>query len=353
MGRKRRNSASKKKNTLLIVVLIVIAVIGAVIIGSSAYVSGLNKPFDENNENLVIIAIPTGSSTAKIGEILEENGIIGNAGDFKLYGRIKKYDGRLKAGEYSLAPSMNLEEIFGILVGGHSNTDRFTVPEGLTVSQTADILAEKQLINRDEFMRLIAEGNFDYQFIDGLPAGENRLEGFLFPETYEIFTSAAEEDIINRMLSQFDFVFTDEYYRRAEELGYSVYDIVTIASLIEREARVDEERETVASVIYNRLAAGQQLQIDATVQYALGEQKERLTYKDLEVDSPYNTYKVPGLPAGPICSPGRASIEAALYPADTNYYYYVLKSKDEITHNFAATYSEFLTYKSQYQNSFK
>lgn len=353
MGSKRRNSAGKKKNAVLIVVLAVIAVIGAVIIGGSAYVSGLNKPLDANNENLITVTIPSGSSTSSIGIILEESGVIKDADGFKFYSRIKKYDGKLKAGEYSLSPSMDLEEIFAVIIGGNVNTNRFTVPEGLTVAQTADILADKSLINKDEFMNLIANGNFDYEFMDGLPAGENRLEGFLFPETYDVFTSATEEDIINRMLSQFDLVFTDEYYRRAEELGYSVYDIVTIASLIEREARVDEERATVASVIYNRLAAGQQLQIDATVQYALGEQKERLTYKDLEIDSPYNTYKVPGLPAGPICSPGKASIEAALYPADTNYYYYVLKSKDDITHNFAATYSEFLTYKTQYQNSFK
>ena len=352
MGKKRRNSAVKKKNIIPIVILAVVVVIGAVIIGGSAYVSSLNKPYDLENENLIVISVPSGSSTSEIGSLLQENGIIKSADGFKLYGRIKKYDGKLKAGEYSLSPAMNLEEIFGILVEGHSNTDRFTVPEGLTIAQTADILEDKQMINRDKFMDLIANGNFDYEFMDDLPACEKRLEGFLFPETYEIFTSATEEDIINKMLSQFDLVFTDEYYKRAEELGYSVYEIVTIASLIEREARVDSERATVASVIYNRLAIGQQLQIDATVQYALGEQKERLTYKDLEVDSPYNTYKVQGLPIGPICSPGRASIEAALYPSDTDYYYYVLKSKDEITHNFAETYSEFLTYKSQYQNSF-
>ncbi len=347
MGRKR----SSKKNPLLIIALAVVLVIGIAVIGGNVYIGSIDKAFDADSDEWINITIPMGESTAGIGILLEEKGIIADAGKLRLYSKIKGYDGKLKAGEYSLSPAMTMTEILTMLQSGNANTLRFTVPEGLTIVQVADLLADSGLINREKFMSLIADGNFDYPFMSELPYGENRLEGFLFPETYEVFTTAKEEDILNKMLGQFDFIFSDEYYKRAEELGYSVYEIVTIASLIEREARVDEERPLVASVIYNRLAAGQPLQIDATVQYALGKQKEALTYADLEIDSPYNTYKVPALPAGPICSPGQASIESALYPAESNYYYYVLKSKNEITHNFAETYDEFLVYKSQYQNS--
>lgn len=184
-----------------------------------------------------------------------------------------------------------------------------------------------------------------------LPAGANRLEGFLFPETYDVFATSMEHDIINRLLGQFDAVYKDEYYNRATELGYDLNQIITIASLIERETRVDSERAIVASVIYNRLNMGMALQIDATVQYALGEQKDRLSYKDTEIDSPYNTYKVPGLPPGPICSPGEASIKAALYPENTQYVYYVLDAKMDGSHRFSKSYDEFLKNKNAYINA--
>jgi UPF0755 protein len=150
------------------------------------------------------------------------------------------------------------------------------------------------------------------------------------------------------MLAQFDKLFTEEYYGKAEALGLSINEVVTIASLRERETRVPEERALVASVIMNRLNVGMPLQIDATVQFALGENKERLSYADLEVDSPYNTYKIEGLPPGPICSPRIESIEAALNPADTNYIYYVLKPELDGRHNFTNSYDEFLRFKDAY-----
>lgn len=350
MGRKYR--VKKKANFGLTILLILVLIAGAVIIGGNAYINGLDKPYDVDSGEYITVTISSGATTTRIGQILEEQGIIADDSKFKIYSKVKKYDGTLKAGEYNLSPSMTMTEILDILQRGASNTTRFTLPEGLTIEQAADVLTGQNLINREEFMNLLQYGEFDYEFMNGLPSGQNRLEGFLFPETYEIFTTASEEDIINRLLAQFDTVFTDEYYKRADELGYSVSEIITIASLIERETRVDEERPVVASVIYNRLAIGQALQIDATVQYALGEQKQFLTYTDTEIDSPYNTYKIPGLPPGPICSPGKASIEAALYPDDTDYYYYVLKSADSVEHNFAETYDKFLVYKSQYQATY-
>jgi len=338
----KRYRVKKKANFGLTILLVLIIIAGALIIGGSSYIKGMDKPLDSTSEEYITVTVPAGSTTTRIGQILEEQGIIADDSKFKIYSKIKKYDGTLKAGEYSLSPSMTLTEILDIIQSGAAKTTRFTIPEGLTIDQVTDILAEQNLINRDEFENLLLHGEFDYKFYNTLPAGDKRLEGYLFPETYEIFTTASESDILNKMLGQFDSVFIDEYYKRAEELGYSINEIITIASLIERETRVDSERPLVASVIYNRLDAGMALQIDATVQYALGEQKQFLTYDDLEIDSPYNTYKIPGLPPGPICSPGKASIEAALYPADSDYYYYVLKSADSIEHNFAETYDKFL-----------
>ncbi|MDD2218220.1 MAG: endolytic transglycosylase MltG [Eubacteriales bacterium] len=344
-SRKRGRRWYNKKFIILAAILIIVAAIGMI------FIANLDNALDSSSEEIITVNIPAGSSTSYIGRVLEENGIIESASKFKLYSKINSYDGKLKAGEYNLSPSMQLKEIMSVIIEGKSNTARFTVPEGYTVNQTADKLASENLVNKDEFMKQVKSGKFNYEFIQYLPNRENRLEGFLFPETYEVYTNATEERIVDTMLSQFDSIFKDEYYERADEMGYSLYDIITIASLIERETRVDDERAKVASVIYNRLDIGMKLQIDATVQYALGKQKERLLYKDLEIDSPYNTYKHDGLPLGPICSPGEASIRAALYPADTEYYYYVLKSKNETTHNFAKDGKEFKKYEAAYKST--
>ena len=312
------------------------------------YLSKAAKPFNDNSKDSIAVTIPSGSSTGKIADILASNKIIDSASNFKLLSKIGGNDGKFKAGTYSLSASMSYQEIVDSLISGNSDTTRFTIPEGLTLVETADKLAGKNLINKDEFMSAAETGNFDYKFMSLLPEGPNRLEGFLYPETYDVFTTASEEDIINRMLSQFDKLVTEDYYKRASELGYDMYDIVTIASLIEKETRVNAERATVASVIYNRLAIKMPLQIDATVQYALGNHKERLDYNDTEVNSPYNTYQHNGLPPGPICSPSIDSIKAALYPASTNYYYYVLKPEMNGAHNFSNTYEEFLKNKQAY-----
>lgn len=346
MGNKR---VSNKKNKFFVKFAIIFVILIVVFAGSvNMYLSKAAKPFNDNSKDAITVTIPGGSSTGKIAEILASNKIIDSASNFKLLSKIGGDDGKFKAGTYSLSASMSYQEIVDSLISGNSDTTRFTIPEGLSLAETVDKLAGKNLINEDEFISVAETGNFNYKFISLLPEGPNRLEGFLYPETYDVFTTASEEEIINRMLSQFDKLVTDDYYKRASELGYDMYDIVTIASLIEKETRVSSERATVASVIYNRLAIKMPLQIDATVQYALGNHKERLDYNDTEVDSPYNTYQHNGLPPGPICSPSIDSIKAALYPVSTNYYYYVLKPEMNGAHNFSNTYEEFLKNKRAY-----
>jgi len=349
MSREKKRAKKKGRSAGLVVSLIILVV--AIAAGGFFYINLCNKPLDPANKEYISVEIPNGTATSTIGRILQENGLVKSADRFKLYAKVKGYDGKLKAGDYLLSPSMTATEILGMLEEGHQTTVRFTVPEGLTVRQVGEKLAEEGLLDFDEYMEEVKSGDFDYKFIPHLPAGDNRLEGFLMPNTYEIFENATAYEIIDTMLSQFDLVYKDEYYTRATELGYDINQIITIASMIERETKVDSEREIVSSVIYNRLKINMLLQIDATVQYALPEWKDRLRQSDLEVDSPYNTYKYLGLPAGPICSPGEKAIIAALYPATTDYYYYVLDPAMNGSHRFSNDYSTFLKNKQEYINA--
>lgn len=343
---KRRNKVGNRRRLLISIIII----IGIIIIAAAAvytlYMGKESKPAEPGSKEYVTVTIPTGTGTAGIANILDENKIIDNTGVFKLLSKSKGYDGKFKAGQYSLSPGMSMEEIMKILVSGKAETIRFTIPEGYDIRRTTEKLSKDGLINAETFAKEIETGQFNYEFLKGAPAGPDRLEGFLFPETYEIFANANEHDIIDKMLYQFNKVFTDEYYARAEELGMSVRDVITLASIIEREARVPEDRPVIASVFYNRLKINMPLQSCATVQYILGEQKPVLSIKDTKIESPYNTYLHPGLPPGPIASPGADSIKAALYPADTDYLYFL--AKGDGSHAFSSTYEQFLKDKAKY-----
>jgi len=214
-----------------------------------------------------------------------------------------------------------------------------TVPEGLTVLQIAELFESNGFETKNEFLETAQNIELPFEYIDA-PGDYKRLEGFLFPETYNIPQSYNSEKIILLMINEFDKVFTEEYKKRADELGFSIKEITTIASLIEREARVDSERPLVSSVIHNRLEINMPLQIDATIQYILGKQKDRIYYKDLEIKSPYNTYQNTGLPPTPIAVPGKACIKAALYPEDTDYFYYRTKNDGSGEHYFSETFNE-------------
>ncbi len=338
----------KKKVVAVLLVIVLLLCCGFI------YIKNGTAPVGDSylGAEAVIVTIPMGAGTETIANILHESRVIKSVTAFKIVSRIKNYDGKYKSGEYEISAYDGAEEIMKQLAAGKSLASMITVPEGLSIDAVIEKLEGEGHINADAFRREVAEGSFDgYRFLDGIPKDEKRLEGFLYPETYAIALNSDEHEIIDTMLRQFDKKFTSKMYARAEELGYSIREIITVASLIEREAGNDEERAKIASVIYNRLEKGQRLQIDATVQYALGKTKERLYSKDLKVKSPYNTYLHDGLPPTPICSPSIASIKAALYPADTDYCYYVLKSKGSGAHNFAEDYDTFLEYKEEYIKS--
>jgi UPF0755 protein len=223
---------------------------------------------------------------------------------------------------------------------------RVVIPEGLTVKQTAARVQEatRGHISSSQYMDVASSGPFRQAF---LKDADGNLEGFLFPKTYEVTGLTSARSMVNKQLKQFGIETSDLDWGRAASLGVTPYKVVIIASMIEKEVKLPSERPLVASVIYNRLKKGMKLGIDATIQYALGEWKPRLTDSDLKVDSPYNTYTHSGLPPAPICNPGFESIRAALYPASTDYIYYILTSPAEGRHSFTSDYQQFARWKKE------
>jgi len=303
----------------------------------------------------VEVTITKGMSANKVSELLEENGIIKNSFLFGYYLVLKDEGGKFQAGKYVLTPGMDKEEVIAKLNAGdvvQDDTVSFTIPEGFNINQIAEKLAAEGLADKDKFIALTKEERTwtGIEATINIPSSKratmlNPLEGYLFPDTYQIKKGSTEEEIITRMLKEMDnklATLPDDWVDVMDEKGLNLHDILTVASLIEREVVVNSERSIVAGVIYNRLAKPMRLEIDATIQYALGEQKEVLSFADTELNSPYNTYRIDGLPPGPIASPSIASIEAALYPQEHNYYFYVTKKDGTSEHLFAETYNQHL-----------
>lgn len=321
-----------------------------VIVAGSMYYYNLSlKPVKAEEGNIITVTIPSGANSNKIGAILEEKHLIRNKTMFKLYSKINGLDSKYKAGTYDISSSMDVKAISEILRNGKgfAETVKFTIPEGYEVRMIIDRLVELGLGEREKYEDLMKKADFDYSFIKPIKREEGKLEGYLFPDTYEVYKSSDEKEIIKKMLSRFDTIFNDEYKKRAEELKMSIDEVITLASIIEREAKLEKDRKIISSVFHNRLKNKMLLQSCATIQYILKERKEVLLYKDLEVKSPYNTYKNPGLPPGPIASPGLKSIEAALYPDDTDYLYFF--ALNDGSHVFSKTFKEHI----QAQNKYK
>ncbi len=295
-----------------------------------------------------MVVVPQESTATQVGQILKDHELIRSPFIFVLYARWKNLDGSLKAGEYLLNNGLSTPEIVSELVDGRLASETITIPEGYTLAQVAELLETKGLASKEEFYAVAAQEDFPYKFLEESPKGERRLEGYLFPDTYRVTRGNSVRSLIDEMLKRFDQEMEDlDYPARAQKVGLTLHEAVTLASLVEREAKIDEERPLIAGVIHNRMEKSMLLQIDATVQYALGTNKPQIYYKDLEVDSPYNTYKNSGLPPGPIAMPGRASLLAAVEPAETAYLYYV--AKPDGSHAFATNYAEHEANKERYQ----
>ncbi len=265
----------------------------------------------------VQVTIPSGASSEQIADLLRDKGLARSSQAVIVALMLSGQRHDLKAGVYALSPAMPVEHIIEIIAEGKTDTVEVVVPEGFTMEQIADRLESKDLTDRFSFVQVAATEGESFDFADGFAPPRN-LEGYLFPLTYNVVKGVAPQKIVQQMLNAFD-----RYIVRRHPAVHDWSQIVTVASLVEREAKVDSDRPLIASVYYNRLARGMPLQCDATVQYALPKHKARLLYSDLRIDSPYNTYLHRGLPPGPICNPGLLSIEAAIEPAQTDYLFYV------------------------------
>jgi len=325
----------------LILTFGILLIIGS--FGVYQYYQASLKP--TNPGEAVVVEIPKGSSSKKIADLLEQHQIIKNSQTFVIYLQQKGKGSQLQAGKYQFTPGQTVDEVIGKMVNGEVYVDsvEVTIPEGWTVTQIASLLAEKGLVNKDKFIQETNTGSFSYPFVENIPSSlPYRLEGYLFPKTYQFEKGISEHAIIDRMLAQFQAEYNSAWTEQLNQRNMSIHDMITLASIVEREVSVPKERPIVAGVYYNRLKQDILLQADATVQYALREQKERLTYKDLEIDDVYNTYKYKGLPPGPIAAPGISSIEAVIKPAQHEFLFYVTKKDGSGEHYFSKTYNEHL-----------
>ena len=322
--------------------------VGFVLLAVVAFLVGLGvgyaRDFFDPGETgrAVTVTIAEGSTLTAIGQTLEDEGVVKHARAFIIQAQSDGYSTSFKPGTYRLHENEPYASLVAILIKGvEPPTVKVTVPEGSTLLQAADIAADSELsISRDAYVKIARDDPPPFK-LQGYKAGTT-LEGLLFPATYELDPKAKARALIEDQLEAFNHTFGEVDMARAQKANLTAYDVVIIASMVEREASVAEERPVVAAVIWNRLKDGMLLQIDATIQYALGEQKPALTYDDLEIDSPYNTYKHPGLPPTPIANPGLAALHAAADPDDVDYLYYVARNDGTGRHYFSADYDQFL-----------
>ena len=360
LGKQEKPRKKRKYLFLLFIIAVIILVTAASAYISYVFVVNTKVKDKEASINIdiekgILIEIPLNSNTASIAKLLKDKGLIKHPYIFRIISKVNGYDGLYQSGTHVVENDPNRDKLPNIIrsydrlmhiLVSKPESIKVTIPEGYTYKQIVDTLARKKLIDKDKFNRIANWSNFNYQFLSKIPVREYRLEGYLFPDTYEFDLKADEKQIIDRMLENFDNKFKPAYYERAKELNMTVDQIIILASIIEREAKYAEERKIISGVFYNRLKskdkALRKLQSCATIQYIFfyrnGIIKDKISEQDTKVNDPYNTYLIEGLPPGPICSPGKASIEAALYPEATDYLYFV--AKGDGYHQFSKTLQE-------------
>ena len=355
-----RKKESKITRNIVRLFAILFAVI---VIGGGAYgyyyVSNSLKPVDTKQTQAVEVEIPAGSSVKQIAKILEDNKLIRNAKIFNFYIKFKNVAG-FKAGFYQLSPSMDIDQILGQLADGgkdkSANVAKVVVREGETLTGIAEEVEKSTKYSKEDFMNKVQDQDFIDQLVQKFPrlfkdaqkAQNVRyfLEGYLYPATYDADENKTLQMIIEEMVAKTDSILS-KYYAKISQGDYNVHEILTMASLLEKEGYKLEDRQKIASVFYNRLQKNMMLQTDISVLYALGEHKEVVTLKDLEVNSPYNLYRNRGMGPGPFNSPSEEAILAAIDPAQTDYEYFVADIQTKEVY-FAKTYEEHLALKAKY-----
>ena len=308
-------------------------------------------PYNKNNKEGIVVEIPQGSTTNTISDILYKNKLIKNKVVFKLSVKLSNKAQHFKAGKYLFNQTYSNKDIINDMSLGKVYNDgiKVTVPEGSTSREIVSILVKKKLGNEDNYEKLISNPQEFYNDFKFLKEDDIKsLEGFLYPSTYYIDENASEKEVLSTMLSQFNKVYTDKLRDRQKELKMTTEQVINLASIVEKEAILDVDRPKIASVFYNRLEIGMPLQSDATIQYIFNERKQIVTYDDLKIDSPYNSYKNKGLPPTPISSPGIESIKATLYPEKTDYLYFVAKMDGG--NNYSTNYEDHLKYVKEYKD---
>lgn len=325
-----------KKLFLIMSFLMLISVLGACVSEESL------EAVDPNSVEKVIFEIPEGSSAKDVSNLLKEAGLIKSSGSFIYYLKQEKISDQIKAGKYELGKSMDVETIAKKITSGEVFIDTVSIliPEGYEFRMIVDKLVDEMGLSKEKLIDLAENHEFNYKFLENKGSEKYRLEGFLFPATYSFEKKADELEVLTAMLDKFDSEFKEEYYTRTKELGLTVKELITMASIVEREGASLEEFPKIAGVFYNRVRDNIKFQSCATVQYILEERKENLLDSDTEIDNPYNTYKNFGLPPGPISSPGLNAIKAALYPEEHDYYYFVVSGDNDGKHIFSKTLEE-------------
>jgi UPF0755 protein len=281
-----------------------------------------------------VVDIPDGSTFQYVATLLEQEGLIKSRFFFVLFGKSQSADRKVHAGEYELNPGMTPAEILAMLLNGQVVLHSLTIPEGLTIVQIAELASQDGLTDRAEFLRLAK----DRAFVESLGVKAETLEGYLYPNTYKFPRAVKAREVLVTMVEQLRRVLGPEFLARMQELKMTMHEVLTLASVIEKETGSGGERSEISAVFHNRLKKRIPLQSDPTVIYGLPAFDGNLRKKDLSSPSPYNTYRVQGLPPGPIANPGFQAIRATLYPSNSSYLYFV--SRNDGTHQFSATLIE-------------
>jgi UPF0755 protein len=335
-----RKSQHRKEDKIVtrivaIVVLALLIVGGVFGFSTYRYVASSIKPLDPDDSEKIVVDIPSGSTNKMIGQILEDEKVIKSGMVFNYYTKFNNLTG-FQAGKYQVSPDMTLDEIGELLQGGGLAADqadaRLTIPEGYDVDQIGDVIEKHTELKKKDFLALMKDEKFFDELLEQFPdlltdASKSegvryRLEGYLFPATYDYYKGTSLETLVTEMVSATNNVLAG-YYEQIEEADLNVHEVLTIASLVEKEGVTEEDRKKIAQVFFNRLATGMPLQSDISILCALGVHKEMVLYEDLEVDSPYNLYKNTGYGPGPFDNPSEQAIKAVLEPTPNNNYYFV------------------------------
>jgi peptidoglycan lytic transglycosylase G len=319
-------------------ITIVLLLVAVVVLGLAAYqavrwAQGPVVPAQERPPSRVI-SVPDGSTFQQVAALLERERLIKSRSAFILLGRSQSADRKIHAGEYELNAGMTPAEILSNLLSGQVLLHPITIPEGFTMVQIAELLVQHEFGNQGEFLRLAK----DRKFIASLGINAETLEGYLYPDTYKFPHRAKPKDMLTAMVERLREVYGPDFQARAQELKMTQHEVLTLASIIEKETGSSGEREEISAVFHNRLRKRIPLQSDPTVIYGLPDFDGNIRKKDLSSPSPYNTYRVQGLPPGPIANPGIQAIHAALYPSGSRALYFV--SRNDGTHHFSATLTE-------------